>query len=109
MAKKANAVKQSIEKMWPDIRKRLRKISSDALELAKYSEDKVKKLSQKSKLQFELVALQLKREQLYYKLGKTACTLLNTGKLKTKELKALHTQIIDLTRRISSTKKGLKK
>jgi len=109
MASQVKTVKENIEKMWPGVKKQLYKVGKDALELAKYGEDKVKKLSKKSKLQFEIVTLQLKREQLYYRLGKETNSLLSKDVIKNKKLLSIHNQIRDLNKRLSSIKRNLKK
>jgi len=109
MADQIKMLKKNIEKAWPEVKDRLYKIGKDALELAKYGEEKVVKLSKKSKLQFGLVTLQLKREQLYYKLGKEALSLLKKGVIKNKKLKSMYGQISILDKQINSIKRNIKR
>ncbi len=109
MADQIKIVEKNIEKMWPEVKDKLYKIGKDALELAKYGERKVIKLSKKSKLQFELVTLQLKREHLYYKLGKETISLLKKGVIKNKKLKSMYGQISILDKQIGSTKRNIKR
>ncbi|MBL7198332.1 MAG: hypothetical protein ISS47_09585 [Candidatus Omnitrophica bacterium] len=109
MADQIKIVEKNIEKMWPEVKDKLYKIGKDALELAKYGERKVIKLSKKSKLQFELVTLQLKREHLYYKLGKETFSLLKKGVIKNKKLKSIYNLILNLNKNINSSKINLKK
>ena len=109
MADKLKLAKKNIEKMWPDIKKQLNKLSKDALDLARAGEDKVITISKKSKLQFELLTLQLKREQLHYKLGKETLALLGKGIIKNKKLQSIYTQVVDIKKHINSAKRSLKK
>lgn len=58
------------KKEWPKIKKKLMDVSQEAVQLAKKGEEELVKFSQKSKLQVDIAALNLKKEKLYYQIGK---------------------------------------
>ncbi len=55
---------------WEKTRERLTKFSKDALEVAKKGEKEFVKFSRLGKLHVDATAVSLKREQLYYLVGK---------------------------------------
>ncbi|MFC1708500.1 hypothetical protein ACFL2J_00370 [Candidatus Omnitrophota bacterium] len=66
MAKK----KQDFEKMWQETKKQVTKLSKETLDLLKKGEEEVVKASGKAKINFEIVMLKVKKEQLFYLIGK---------------------------------------
>ena len=91
---------------WPKIKKQLLDVSQQAMELVKKGEEEVVKLTKKGKLQVDLASCSLKREQLYYQIGKEFVkakypgshtekmnTLISELTAVEKEEKALHKRI----------------
>lgn len=58
------------KKEWPKIKKKLMDVSQEAVVLAKKGEAELIKFSQKSKLHVDVAALNLKKEKLFYQIGK---------------------------------------
>ena len=62
--------KDVVEKIWPKTKKELEKIRENAKSLINKGESYIKTLSEKSAERTKKISLSLKKEQLYYKLGK---------------------------------------
>ncbi len=105
MAKKFNMQKE-LEKLWPKTKKQLDRVAKDAMVLAKKSEKQLIELSEKGKIQFELTMLQVKKEQLFYKIGKAVAKNLKRMK-KTVTLAKLDKELKSINSQISSCKKDL--
>ncbi|MFC1704178.1 hypothetical protein ACFL1E_05290 [Candidatus Omnitrophota bacterium] len=99
---------KDLEKLWPQTKKQLDKMAKEAMVLAKKSEKQLIALSEKGKLQFELTMLQLKKEQLFYNMGKLVSQK-SKGKKKTAKVLKLKKELARLNRKISSLKKALEK
>jgi hypothetical protein len=104
------------KKEWPKIKKKLMEVSQEAVVLAKKGEVELIKFSQKSKLHVDAAALNLKKEKLFYQIGKEyvrlKCPGEKTGKLKSlvDELDAVSLEEKALKRKIkASAKQNAKK
>ncbi|MEW5895092.1 MAG: hypothetical protein AB1650_04985 [Candidatus Omnitrophota bacterium] len=62
--------KYDFKQEWPQIKKKLIKMSQEAMVLAKKGETELVKFSQKSKLHLDAASLNLKKEKLFYQIGK---------------------------------------
>lgn len=58
------------KKEWEKTRNQLTKFSKEAVEMAKKGEKELVKFSRKSKLHVDATAISLKKEHLYYLIGK---------------------------------------
>ena len=58
------------KKEWPKLKKQLVAYSQEAVKLAKQGEAKAIQLGRESRLHLDIAALRLKKEQLFYKIGK---------------------------------------
>ena len=62
--------KFDFQQEWPKIKKKLVEMSQEAMVLAKKGEKELVKFSQKSKLHLDAAGLNLKKEKLFYQIGK---------------------------------------
>ena len=62
--------KYDFKKEWPNMKKKLMEMSREAVKLAKKGEEELVKFSQKSKLHIDAASLGLKKEKLFYQIGK---------------------------------------
>jgi len=76
------------KKEWEKTKIQLIKFSKEAAEIAKKGEDELKKFTKKSKLQIDTTAAHLKKEKLFYLIGKEYATAkkANTVSVKLKKL-----------------------
>jgi hypothetical protein len=58
------------KKEWEKTREQLNKFSKEAVKMAKQGEKELVKFSRRSKLHVDSTALSLKKEHLYYQIGK---------------------------------------
>lgn len=99
------------KKEWPKIKKRLMEVSQEATRLAKKGEDELIRFSQKSKMHVDVAALNLKKEKLYYQIGKeyirAKCPAEKTAKLKgfIDELQGVFSEEKALLRKIKAASK----
>ena len=75
-----------LKKEWEKTKKQLIKFSKEAAVVAKKGEQELIKFSKKSKLQLDSTAYNLKKEKLYYLVGKEYVKAIKTGK-QTAQLK----------------------
>ena len=92
------------KKEWPKIKKQLLQVSEQAVDLVKKGEKEVVQLSKRGKLQVDLTSLGLKKEHLYYQIGKEL--------VKTKHLgshTATLTDLIEDLKDVEKQEKALRK
>ncbi len=79
-------IQYDFKKEWPKTKEMLLKFSQDALELAKKGEERIVTLSQEGKKKLDATALSMKKEQIYYLIGKeyvaARCPSEKTPKIK---------------------------
>lgn len=92
---------------WPKIKKKLVNLSQEAMVLAKKGEEELVKFSHKSKLHIDATAFRLKKEKLYYRIGKE---YVKTGKLKeiSITMKKMLEELKDIEKGESALKKEMK-
>jgi len=100
---------KDFEKMWKDTKQQLSKVSQETLELLKKGESEIVKVSGKAKINFENLLLKLKKEQLFYIIGKESYKLLRKSKLGNAKLTSLNKEIKEIERQISANNKLLRK
>lgn len=101
------------KKDWDKIKERLIAMSQEAKVLAKKGEKELIKFSHKSKLHIDATSLTLKKEKLFYHIGKEYVRAKNSGKTSQKmsdmleELSQVEKQERSLKRKIKAA--GVKK
>jgi len=99
------------KKEWEKTRTQLAKISQEAIKVAKRGEKELLEFSRKSRLHMDTTAINLKKERLYYMIGKEYAYAKNPEKSTPKltklvnELKKANTQQLALKRKLKKTKK----
>ncbi len=68
------------KKEWEDTKKKIVKFSKEAADIARKGEAELIKISQKSKLHIDSTAITLKKEKLYYLIGKEYAKSRNPAK-----------------------------
>lgn len=86
---------KDFEQMWNDTKDQIYKLSHEALSLLKKGEKEVVKTSGKAKVNFETMLLKLKKEQLYYLIGKESIKRGSNTKVDrlVKQIKEIDSQI----------------
>lgn len=105
MAKKKDFGK-NIEQIWQQTQKQLRKMANEAMVLTKKGERQLRSLTEKGKIQTEILILKTKREQLYYRVGKLVAT---SRKITNKKILGIRREISSLNRQIINKEKLLKR
>lgn len=96
--------KYNFKKEWPKIKKKLLDMSQEAKILAKKGEEELIKFSEKSKLHIDVTSLNLKREKLFYQIGKEYVKAKYPG-TKTAKLKKL----VDDLEKVKKDEQALKR
>lgn len=98
---KKKDVKELINKIWPNMKKELEKRITDSKKILEKGEEYVKEASKGGIEQVKKATLRIKREKLYYELGK-----LVSGTAKNKW--ATHKKIQELVREIRAINRKVK-
>jgi len=108
MAKKIvnkDPVKEAIERIWPKTKKELEKAADNAKKMLVKGEEYLKEVSEKGALKTKEISLNLKKEKIYYDLGKVVATCGITKVSTSKKVKALLKQIKDIDAEVKKIKK----
>jgi hypothetical protein len=104
-------IKYDFKQEWKKRRDQLSKLSKEALQVAKKGEKEFFELSRKTKIHVDSTALTLKKEHLYYLIGKEYVNTQGTDKSTSKlmkfvsELKKANRQQLALKRRLKMVQK----
>ncbi len=98
-------LKKEIMKAWPKAKKDLEGISRDTAKLLKKGEEYIRNLSEKTAKKAEAVVYQVKREQLYYQLGKILASSSKAKWQSSKRIDSLVGQIRKLNKEIKQRQK----
>jgi len=98
-------LKRKIEKLWKPVKKDLDKILKETTSLAKKGESYLKDISEKGKENLELLSLFLKKEKLYYQLGKVISTLPRNRWKEDKRVNEIVSQIKKINHILKKKKK----
>ncbi|MDP8212544.1 MAG: hypothetical protein P9X22_04535 [Candidatus Zapsychrus exili] len=98
--------KHDFHKDWEIAKKHLVKFSKEAVKVAKKSEKEIFRLSKISKIQIDSTAAGLKKEQLYYLIGKEY--IASKDPASSEKLKRLVEDLDKLTKKQASLKSKLK-
>ena len=93
-----------LKKEWANIKKQITKFSNDVSKVIKKGEEEILRFSKSSKRHIDSTTLSLKKEHLYYLIGKEYVSIKKPGQ-KTAKLKKL---IVDF-KKIETQQRSLKK
>lgn len=102
---KVDVLKEKIFKLWARTKKDLDRALEETTSLIKKGEQHLREISEKSKERLELMSLKLKRENLYYKLGKTVASTSKSKWLENKRIEKLVNEIRKINREIRKKRK----
>ena len=100
----------NFKKEWESTKKQLVKFSKEAMDVVKKGEKEIVKFSKKTKLQIDTTAINLKKEKLYYLIGKEYVKKGNSSKQSVKmkklidELKSAQKDVKDIKGKLKETK-----
>ena len=101
MAKKKDTLKYMVEEVWPKTKKELERGIESTKKILNKSEKYLKKVSERGAVQTTKLSLGLKKEKLYYDLGKTVARISPTKWSENKRIKLLLRQIRSLDSKIA--------
>ncbi len=104
MPKKKDHFKEVAEKIWPMTKQELEKGIDNAKKMMVKGEKYLKSVSEKSINQTKKLSLSLRKEKLYYDLGKTVASMAATKFKSSKKISSLRKQIKDLDKEIKKIK-----
>lgn len=109
MKKKVNIkkIQKQVKAAMKEVSKRLETISKDAKDLVKRGEGGLLKFSKTGKAQLEILALSVKKEQLYRQIGLKVWQLSTKGKLTTNKLKSFCKELSDINKKVKTKKKKI--
>ena len=106
----AMAVKtKDFEKIWRDTKVQVFKFSKETLDLLKKGEKEVVKASGKAKINFEIMLSKLKREQLFYIIGKESFKSSKKKRGSGARVAKLVKEVKEIEKQIDANKKLLHK
>jgi len=92
--------KEIIDNVWPNTKKELEKTIKNAKVLIEKGEQHLRDVSEKSMASAKKLSLKLRREKLYYNLGKLVSSTAQAKLATTKKIQDLTRQIKAITRQI---------
>ncbi len=93
-------IQNEIEKIWPQAKKNISKLSKDTTKLLKKSEKELTIISKKIKTGVEQLVNKAKREELYRELGKYVTPLLTSDQLKNKNVMRIYSEIQQINKNL---------
>ena len=99
--------KYDFKKEWEKTKKQLKQLSAEALQLAKKGEKELVNISRKSKWHLDSTAVTLKRDRLYFLIGKVYAQVKNNS-ARTKELGRLMKEMQALDKEEKDIQKKMK-
>ncbi len=93
-------LQKNIEKLWPTAKNDLEVFSKETSKILKKGEEYLKDFSEKSAKKAETLVLQVKKEQLYYQLGKKIASTAKASWAESKEIASYCTEIKKLEQQI---------
>ena len=103
------SLQQKVTKAFKQASQHLEGVSKDTRDIVRRGEDELVKISKMGKAQFEILALSVKKEQLYRQIGMKVWQLSTKGQLTTKKLKSFCRELSDINKKVKSRKKSLGK
>jgi len=87
--------------------KRLEAISKETKDFVRRGEDELAKITRLGKAQFEILALSVKKEQLYRQIGKKVWQLAAGGKLTTKKLRSFCRELSAINKKVKTRRRSV--
>ncbi len=101
------AVKTKITKSLHEAARHLAGVSKEAKTFVRRGENELTRISKLGRTQLEILALSVKKEQLYRQIGMKVWQLSSKGKLTTKKLKAFCNELSDINKKVKSKKRTI--
>ena len=98
-------IKKKLNRLWKLGRKDLDRMLKETSDLIKKGESHIKEASKNAEQNLEAMILSLKREKLYYELGKSAAGVSQNKWTKNKKLSGLLNKTKNISRDIKKLKK----
>lgn len=102
--KKPDVFKEVADKIWPKTKKELEKMAENAKKMLAKGEEHLRDWSEKGIEKTKKLSLSLKREQMYYALGKLSATTPMTQWRANKKISAAVKEIKGLDKQIKKIK-----
>lgn len=99
--------KYDFSKEWPKMKKQLMEFSKEAVEVVKKGEEELVRLSQAGKLRVDATTIGLKKEHLFYLIGKEYARTA-PEKIENTKLKKLFAELDTLDRQLRVIKRTMK-
>lgn len=100
-------IQEKVSKVLKQASRHLEGVGKETKDLVKRGEEELFKLSKMGKAQFEILALSVKKEQLYRRIGMKVWQLSTKGKLTTVKLKTFCKELSDINKKVLSKKKSI--
>jgi hypothetical protein len=102
-------IQSKVTKALKQASQHLEGVGKDTKDLVRRGEDELVKISKMGKTQFEILALSVKKEQLYRQIGMRVWQLSTKGKLTTKKLRSLCKELSHINKKVKTKKKAMSK
>jgi hypothetical protein len=102
-------VQKQVTKALKQASHHLEGLGKETKELVRRGEDELMKISKTGKAQIDILALSVKKEQLYRQIGMKVWQLSTKGKLTTRKLKNFCKELSDINSKVQSRKKAIAK
>ncbi len=111
MAKKINLkkIQNKLSKALKLASKHLEGVGTEAKGLVRRGETELTRLSKMSRTHLEILALNIKKEQLYRQIGMKVWQLSTKGKLTTRKLRSFCKELSDINKKVTSKKRAINK
>ena len=105
MAKSEKSLQENLAQLWATSKKDFEKMTKETSKLVKKGEIALKDVSQKSQEQIEAISAMVKKEKLYYDLGKAAASVAKSQWSKSKKISSVIKEMSKLDKVIKKAKK----
>ena len=100
-------MQEQAKKIWEETRKKLVNLGHQTVELAKKGEEEVLRYTEISRLKWDILVLNKKKDDLYSRLGKRTYELAAKGKIDQADIKELCDQITKILGQTKSKDKEI--
>ena len=100
MAKSKKTLEANLRKLWKASQKEFKHLTKETSKLLKKGEKQLRKVSAESQKKMEFINATLKREKLYYQLGRTLGSSSTANWKRSKKANALSKEIKKLSKEI---------
>jgi len=105
MAKTEPTLQEVLGELWKNSKKDFQNMTKETSKLLKKGEAAFKDVSKKSQVKLEEISATLKKEKLYYQLGKATASTAKNKWAKSKKMNSIVKEIASLNRIIKKAKK----